>query len=176
MVENKYVFYGLIAGAITGVVLGVSFLSITGTLNELVREIIVYQLTAANAPQEVIDETLAEIGNLMSYIIWIAPPAYVFQMLILGALFGALESFIINRFKLNASVAAILTGGVFIITLTVLPMAVLTYIEPKMVSIILKHINLAFILMPGIVYTTLLTIFSGVKGPWSKVKEETISP
>lgn len=176
MVENKYVFYGLIAGTITGAVLGVSLLSITSTLNELIKEIIVYQLTVINSSQEVINETLEKIGNLMSYIVWIAPLAYVFQMLILGALFGALESFIINRFKLNASVAAILTGGAFITTFTILPIVVLTCIEPKIISIIFKHINLVFILMPGIVYTTLLIIFSSIKGPWGKVKEETVSP
>ena len=173
MVESRYVLYGLIAGFIAGVIAGSIPLLLGNVFDEMIKDVMMEQLKLAGAPQEVIDEALASIGSTIAIIKWIAPIASAFQMLLLGGLFGFVQDIFIRKFKLVPWLSAILSGTLYTLLLGVIPMlAISLAYGTGLIQSILKHLSPIIVFLPEIIYTALLTLFSAVEGPWSRIGKE----
>ncbi len=105
MVESKYVLHGLIAGAVSGAVIGVMTFIYMPPVEEVLKVAEQY-VNLSGISRELLRGYLS-IALLVSPII-----AFVFS-LILGALFGALYDYIDKKIKIHVVVSALLTGTIF---------------------------------------------------------------
>jgi len=180
---SRYALYGVIAGLITGLVLGVASIvvlnMITKDLHALLRDVLKYQLDMLNLPPKTYEEayniSLSRVDELLPVISWIAPIAYVIQYVLLGALFGLLQNFIRLKADVKPSTAALLTGVVFTLLIYVLPLVLVSFLYSGLIDIVSKYFNPVLIYVssvaPGVVFTLALLVVSSVKGPWAKIVE-----
>jgi len=180
---SRYALYGVIAGLITGLVLGVASIvvlnMIAKDLHALLRDVLKYQLDMLNLPPETYEEvyniSLSRVDELLPVISWIAPIAYVIQYVLLGALFGLLQNFIRLKAGVKPSTAALLTGVVFTLLIHILPLVLVSFLYSGLIDIVSKYFNPVLIyvpsVVPGVVFTLALLVVSSVKGPWAKIVE-----
>ena len=167
--SNKPILYSIFAGMITGVVVGLLPLSLMSSFNEMLREIVMYQLTSANASKEVIEEALSKINETLIIVMWITPIATTIQMILIGALFGILHRYFINKYNIKPWYSALIVGVIFILLTEAIPIFASLFLNQQIINIVFKYINPFMIFIPGILYTILLILFSSIKGPWAKL-------
>ncbi len=107
MVESKYVLHGLIAGAVSGAVIGIITFIYMPSVEEVLK--IAEQYTNFSGLSREVLKGYLSIVLLVSPII-----AFVFSLL-LGALFGALYDYLDKKIRVyvHVVVSALLTGAVF---------------------------------------------------------------
>jgi len=167
MVESKYVLYGLVSGAISGIVAGLIVYLSREELLELIDELISLE---GNVPPE----TFSLVRSIVNYVSMFSPILYLVQMIIIGAIFGSLEDYLIKRFSLKPFFAALISGGVFLILFLTFPMITLLTVDPKILLLIVKHLGLVRILLPSITYIAALTFLSATDILERHVKEEDV--
>ena len=106
MVESKYVLYGLVAGAVSGVVAGIAVFLTMPTVDEVLEYIRSYNIDVARIVEELPKIYLAIVLLLSPFIV------FVFS-LVLGAVFGALYEYIDKRVPGPPILSALLTGLVY---------------------------------------------------------------
>ena len=112
MVESKYVLYGLVAGAVSGVVAGIAVFLTMPTVDEVLEYIRSYNIDVARIVEELPKTYLAIVLLLSPFIV------FVFS-LILGAVFGAMYEYIDGRVPGPPVLSALLTGLVYAVVLVV---------------------------------------------------------
>ena len=167
MVESKYVVYGLVSGAVSGIVAGVVVYLGREGLMKLIDELISLE---GNVPPE----TFSYVKSIVSYILMFSPILYLIQMVVIGAIFGSLEDYFIKKFGLKPVLAALASGGVFLIFFLIFPFMTLLAVDSKLVSLIIKHLGLARILLPSAVYVATLTFLSATDILEKYVREEEV--
>ena len=105
MVESKYVLHGLIAGAVSGAVIGIITFIYMPSVEEVLK--IAEQYTNFSGLSREVLRSYLSIILLVSPII-----AFVFSLL-LGALFGAFYDYLDKKIRLHVVISALLTGAVF---------------------------------------------------------------
>jgi len=169
MVENRYVLYSLTAGVIAGAFSSVTTtLMLGGAIEDFMRELMHQQLLWSGIPQEKIPEIVAKAVESLKWTYWLIPLGPIINMLFLGALLGLLLDFLVKKLK-RPYVASLLTGTTFIVLFQLLPLLLLEAIYGSWFTELLsKYIGMPLIIAPPVLYTVLLTIFSSVKGPWTR--------
>ncbi len=125
MVESKYVLHGLIAGAVSGAVIGVITFIYMPSVEE-VLEVAEQYVNFSGLSREVLKGYLS-IALLVSPII-----AFIFSLL-LGALFGVLYDYLDKKIRVHVVVSALLTGFIFWAVLVV-PNVVLGASKGKIIT------------------------------------------
>ena len=169
MVENRHILYSLTAGAIAGAFSSVVMtLMPSGAIEDLVRELMHQQLLWSGVPQENISEIVVRVIESLKWIYWLIPLGPIINMLFFGALLGLLLDFLVKKLK-RPYVASLLTGTFFMVLLQLLPLLLLEAVYGSWFTELLnKYMGMPLIIAPSVLYTVLLTIFSSVKGPWTR--------
>ena len=169
MVENRHILYSLTAGVIAGTFSSVTMaLTLSGAIEDLMRELVHQQLLWSGVPQEKIPEIVAKAVESLKWTYWLIPLGPIINMLFLGALLGLLLDFLVKKLK-RPYVASLLTGTFFIVLLQLLPLLLLEAVYGSWFTELLnKYMGMPLIIAPSVLYTVLLTIFSSVKGPWTR--------
>lgn len=167
MVESKYVLYGLISGAISGLSEGIIVYLGRKEVMELIVEL-------ARIEGNVPSKTLSYVESIANYILMFSPILYLIQMIIIGAIFGSLEDYFVKKFGLKPALAALASGSIFLIFLLGLPLATLSIANSKVLSLIVKHFGLLRILLPSAIYIATLTFLSAADILKEHVKEESL--
>ncbi len=146
MVESKYVLHGLIAGAVSGVIVGIiTFLNMP-SVDEVLKTVERYG-GAGGLSGEI-------LRGYLSIVLMLSPLiAFVFS-LVLGAVFGALYDYLDKKIKVNVLLTAALTGAIFW-TVLVVPNMVLGASSGKIIT------NTVWALS----YTVVLLILAVVNNP-----------
>lgn len=167
MVESKYVLYSLSAGVIAGALSSTMILFKLSAFEEFVREFMYQQLLSSGLSGEGASEAIkAAIDGVRSFL-WLAPIGPIINMLFIGALLGVFLDFLVKRLK-KALYSSIMTGLV-LIALQVVPILLINEVYGSwFVDLLDKYVGLPILIAPPIAYTVLLTIFSSVRGPWTK--------
>ena len=152
MVESKYVVYGLVSGVISGLVSGLIVYFSKETIINLTYDLMVLEGT----PPEAIES----VKPIINYAIMLSPVLYIIQMLIIGAIFGSLEGYLVKKFHLKPVFAALATGGIYVTFLMLIPMATLMIIDPKIPMLIVKHLGYHIVALPIIVFVAALVFLS----------------
>ncbi|MCD6488524.1 MAG: hypothetical protein J7K21_04800 [Desulfurococcales archaeon] len=170
MVESKQMLYSLAAGLIAGVIASiVIFIKIGGMVNEFMFELVYNQLLATGLSGDKALEIANQTIEGIKPIYWLIPISPIINMLFISAILGILLDFLVNRLHLKPYTASILTGLTLILLLQLTPIIILGKLYGGWITELLdKYIGLPVILTPSIIYTTLLTIFNTIKGPWNK--------
>ncbi|MEM2214663.1 MAG: hypothetical protein QXD66_07275 [Candidatus Nezhaarchaeales archaeon] len=167
MVESKYVLYSLLAGVIAGALSSIMMLFKLNAIEEFVREFMYQQLLLSGLSEEGASEVVKMAIDGVRAFLWLAPIGPIINMLFLGALLGVLLDFLVKKLR-RPYYPSILTGLV-LIALQVVPIMVINWMYGSWFTELLdRYIGLPFIIAVPIVYTILLTIFSSIKGPWTK--------
>jgi len=169
MVENKYILYSLVAGVIAGAFSSIMMiLTLSNTIEDFTRELVYKQLLWSGAPQEKIPEIVAKITESLKWVYWLIPVGPVINMLFFGALLGLLLDFLIRKLK-KPYIASMLTGAIFLVLFQLVPLLLLEAVYGSWFTDLLsKYIGMPLMIAPPVLYTVLLTIFSSVKGPWTR--------
>jgi len=112
MVESRYVLYGLVAGAVSGVVAGVAVFLTMPTVDEVLEYIRSYNMDVARVVEELPRTYLAVVLRLSPLIV------FVFSLM-LGAVFGAVYEYIDERVPGPPVLSVLLTGLVYAVVLVV---------------------------------------------------------
>ena len=150
MVESRYVLYGLIAGLIAGIVTAV--ITAVSLFMQGLDKAVEYALKEAAKFTPLID-----ISMLREYIrigLLISPFVTIIIMVVLGAIFGALYEYLDKKMGYPPIVVPILTTGLFLSMLLVLPNIILGGMGKAIMNFI-----------TCIVYTVSLLILSYRKCP-----------
>jgi len=167
LVESKYVLYSLLAGVIAGALSSIMMLFKLNAIEEFVREFMYQQLLLSGLSEEGASEVVKMAIDGVRAFLWLAPIGPIINMLFLGALLGVLLDFLVKKLR-RPYYPSILTGLV-LIALQVVPIMVINWMYGSWFTELLdRYIGLPFIIAVPIVYTILLTIFSSIKGPWTK--------
>jgi len=167
MVESKYVLYGLISGAISGIIAGLIAYFSREELMKLIDELI-------SLEENVPPEASSYVKAVVNYVSVFSPILYLIQMVVVGAIFGSLEDYFIRKLRLKPVLAALASGGVFLIFFLAFPLATLLAIDPNILFLIIKHLGLTRILLPSISYIVILTFLSATNVLEKYVKEEDV--
>jgi len=169
VVENRHILYSLTAGVIAGAFSSIIMtLTLSGTIEDLMRELIHQQLLWSGVPQEKIPEIVARAIESLKWTYWLIPLGPIINMLFLSALLGLLLDFLVKRLK-KPYVASLLTGTAFIVMFQLLPLLLLEAVYGSWLTELLnKYMRMPTIIAPSVLYSVLLTIFSSIKGPWTR--------
>jgi len=152
MVESKYVVYGLVSGVISGLVSGLIVYFSGETIVKLTYDLIVLE----GAPPE----TIEYVKPIINYVIALSPILYIIQMLVIGAIFGSLEDYLVKKFHLKPVFAALATGGVYVTFLMIIPMVTVAIIDLRILSLIVKRLGYCIIALPVVVFIAALVFLS----------------
>jgi len=140
-------------------------------LDQFLSELIIAQLRSAGTPETAIAEVVAKVKDVTSMILPLIPASVILQSVIIGSLLGLLYGYLIESRGLKPVHAAFITGAVYACVFGALPLAVMYYTYREVVAVILKYIPIYVVLSDGVAYTIVLTLFSVVKGPWTRWAE-----
>ncbi|ADI31188.1 hypothetical protein [Staphylothermus hellenicus] len=105
MVESKYVLYGLVSGAVSGLVAGIlTYLTLPSV--DAVLEQVRSRINITSVPEDILRSYIS-LGLIL------APFIIFFIALILGALFGALYDFLDQKIPGSPIIAVLLTGTIY---------------------------------------------------------------
>ncbi len=166
MVESKYVVYGLVSGVISGLASGLIVYFSRETIIKLTYDLIVLE----GAPPE----TIEYVKPIINYAIMLSPILYIIQMLIIGAIFGSLEDYLVKKFHLKPVFAALATGGVYVTFLMLIPMATLAIIDSRILTLIVEHLGYHIIALPVIVFIATLVFLSSTDVLAPYISEERV--
>ncbi|MET1159473.1 MAG: hypothetical protein ABWW65_00795 [Thermoprotei archaeon] len=170
MVENKQILYGAVAGLISGIIGSiVLYVVLAPSFDAFIYNLMYYQLKSTGLPEENITSLLNTTLKTIKSIYWLIGIGPVINMLLIGALMGLYNSFLINRLRLAPGIASLLTGLTLILLLQLLPISLISMFYGEwFLEVLDEFIGLPVIIAPSIVYTVLLIVFNTLKGPWEK--------
>lgn len=167
MVESKYVLYSLSAGVIAGVLSSIMMFFKLNAIEEFVREFMYQQLLSSGFSEEGASEVVKMAIDGVRAFLWLAPIGPIINMLFLGALLGVLLDFLVKKLR-KPYYSSILTGLV-LIALQVVPILIINEVYGSwFVELLDKHVGLPLLVAPSIAYAILLTVFTSIKGPWTR--------
>ena len=164
-------FISIIAALLASAILVPFTIGFISNLDQFLSELITVQLRSIGAPEAAIAEAIARVKNIINMILPLIPVSDVLQSVIIGSLLGLLYGYLIASRGLRPAYAALTTGAVYICVLNALPLAVMYFTYGDVVAVILKYIPAHVIFGGGVAYTLILTLFSVVKGPWTRWAE-----
>jgi len=170
MVESRQILYSVIAGILAGITASIIIaIRINGMFAPFIQDLVYYQLLAQGIPSseafEIAKQTAESIGSL-TWLLYVGP---IINMLFMGAILGIVLDLLVNKVKLNPGMSSIITGFILIFLLQLLPIYVMGSLYGQwFIDTLNKYIGLWIILTPSIIYTSLLTLFNAIKGPWIK--------
>lgn len=169
---GRHVIHGLIAGLITGLIVSLlTILIFMSSIEALMEDLVRNQLSKTLPPNE-LEEALKVIKGSIQAVMLIAPVAQVIQYLLLGALFGLVKGLLNTKLRLSEVLSAIAVGALYIILLSIIPIAVISTLEPELMEVISNHFNpYLMALTPGAIFAATIVLVSIVKGPWTKLIE-----
>lgn len=162
----RYIYYGMIAGFLAGLIVGAVIIASSGTLEAVMTESINGQL-----PPEEVNKTVETVLQIFNVMIYVSPIIYGIEMLLFGALFGLLHRWLVLSKNMGEVQGAVITGAAFIVIIELLPMGTTYLISPKQIEIISQALSPALWFLPGLTYLAILIFLSGVNGPWKKLGE-----
>ncbi len=164
-------FISIIAALLASAILVPFTIGFISNLDQFLSELITVQLRSIGAPEAAIAEAIARVKNITNMILPLIPVSDVLQSVIIGSLLGLLYGYLIASRGLRPAYAALTTGAAYICILNALPLAVMYFTYEDIVAVILKYIPAYVIFGSGVAYTLLLTLFSIIKGPWTRWAE-----
>ncbi len=111
MVESKYVSHGMVAGAVSGVVMGVIAFIYMPSVEEVLGTAEHYANLSG------LSEEL--LKGYLSIVLLVSPVIVFVFSLLLGAVFGALYGYVDKKIGLNVVLSAVITGMVFWVVVVV---------------------------------------------------------
>lgn len=166
----RYIYYGMIAGFLAGLIVGGVIITSSGTLEAVMKELITESINGQLPPEEV-NKTVETVLQIFNVMIYVSPIIYGIEMLLFGALFGLLHRWLVLSKNMGEVQGAIITGAAFIVIIELLPMGTTYLISPKQIEIISQALSPALWFLPGLTYLAILIFLSGVNGPWKKLGE-----
>ncbi len=158
-VESRLVLYGLLAGISSGIVQFVATIVIINNFNSALTPFSAGSINSAfSGPFE----------WLIRIVLGISPLLAVVQCALYGAIFGVIAE-VLTKAGLSVPIAAFISGMLYFTVFGVIP-----FIALLIVGVIDGTINgslLALVLAHPVTYLVLITLFSSLKGPWSRVFE-----
>jgi len=152
-VESKLVLYGLLAGILSGIVQFVAVIVTINNLNSLLAPLPPDNNVFSGPP-----------GWIIKVVLGISPLLAIVQCAFYGAIFGVIADVLAGA-GLKAPIAALISGVLYFIAFSVIPLSTL------LITDIINETLFALMLAHPLTYLILFTIFSTLKGPWSKVFE-----
>ena len=166
MIEGKHVFISILAALVAYAASAAVMLPMATHAGGFLRDVVAAQLTNQGAPQEAIDEAVKAIQPMAAILPYLIPVSVVLNSAIIGALFGMLYSYIIDRTG-RRELAALITGAAH----AALVGAGLAAIQAEgIMGVFTKYVPMPALLTPAAVYAAALLIFSR-GGPWEGFAE-----
>ena len=166
--DRRFIYYGMLAGFLSGVVTGISLLASIGSLETFLKTIIEMSLPPNSYNETLINETLRQIIGVYNVLLYASPLLYGIEMLIFGALFGLFHRWLVFVKGVSEAVGAVLTGVFFMLLVQGIPLGIIYASDITQISVIFSVINPLLVFVPGVTYTLLLLFFAAVDGPWKK--------
>ncbi len=173
MVESRIILYNILAGIITGIIIAIIFyLFALEGINEFTYQLIIKQLIINGlAPHEAVkiaNKTLSSIKSIE----WIYPLGVILDMFFISIMLGIINDYILRKTSMKPYIASIITGLILLVVFQLLPLILVSAIIGEwIIDLHSKYIGFHIQAIMTLVYTTLLVIFTSVKGPWSRVLE-----
>ncbi len=164
--EGKHVFISILAALVAYAASAAVMLPIATHAGDFLRDVVAAQLTSQGAPQEAIDEAVKAVQPMAAILPYLIPVSVVLNSAIIGALFGMLYSFIIDRTGRRV-LAALITGAAH----AALIGAGLAALQVEgLMSVFTEYVPMPALLASAAVYAVALLIFSR-GGPWEGFAE-----
>lgn len=169
---QRHVLEGAVAGLATGLLLSiVTALVLAPSVTPLVEDLVRHQLSGLLPPEEV-DEAVKAAVEIAGTALLVAPVIQPIQYALLGALFGLVRGALRIKLGLGAASSALAAGGLFTLSLGVAPIVALSALQPWMVEVISRYLNLYLAAVaPGAVFTAALIAVGLARGPWARLAE-----
>ena len=170
VLEGKHVFISILAALVAYAATAAAMFPIITHAGEFLSDVVAAELISQGAPPEVIEGAIKAVQPMAAILPYLIPVSVILNSAIMGALFGMLYSYLINRTG-RKLVAALATGAAHA-ALVIAGIAVI--IAEDLWHVMSKYINTYALLTPAIAYLAALTLFS-MKGPWERLADATPS-
>jgi len=163
---NKYIFYGVLAGALVGIFWGIFAIAYSNTLTEMMKYIIEETSRRYNVPEDEIQMAVKSIEHTMRYIVYLLPISGLINGIILGVIAGGFTQLFVDKLRIKPVIAAFmgLMALFFIIILAIYSTE--KYTGGVVIESLTKYLPVWLILGPYLSYIALFMIFCSIKGPW----------
>ncbi len=138
----------------------------------MVSQVLRYQLLI-RLPRDKAEGLLNNVKPTLDAILTIAPVLQIFQYVIFGSIFGAIQGFLNIKLRLGEVLSAIASGMIYILTLCVVPLITVKPLLQEIFGLGSSDEFLIYMLtlVHGILFTASLTLTSIRQGPFSKFWE-----
>ena len=173
MVESKIILYNILAGIITGIIIAVIlYLFALKGINEFIYQLTIKQLILNGlAPHEAVkiaNKTLSSIESIE----WIYPLGIILDMFFISIILGIINDYILRKTGIKPYMASIITGLILLVVFQLLPLALVSVTMGKwIIDLYSEYIGFHVQAIMTLTYTTLLIVFTSIKGPWSRILE-----
>ncbi len=159
--------YSILAGLVSGLIAGFLSIAIASSIEAFTGDLM-EEVLQLNSTQKAI--VMKQVEAIMDKLYWVLPISTTIQMVLLTGLFGILHKHLIVSRNMKPLYSSIITGLSFIILIEIVPLLILEIMYHGVIGLMHKYIGIHMVLLPGILYTILLAVFT-TKGPWREIAE-----
>ncbi len=173
MVESRTILYNILAGIITGVILvPLFYLIVNDKIIGFIYELTYRQLITSGFSQQTASRIANQTISSIKALEWIYPIGIIVDMFFISIVLGIINEYILRKTKVKTYIASIIMGLILLLVFQILPLMILSIsMGAWIIEIYNKYIGFYIPILIAITYTSLLLLFTCIKGPWSKLLE-----
>ncbi len=163
---NKYIFYGILAGALVGLFWGIIAIAYSSELTNMMKYIVEETSRQYNVPEDEIQIAVKSVENTMRYVAYLLPISGLINGIIWGVIAGGFTQIFVDKLRIKPAIAAFMGLMILFFIMALAVYSTERYTGGLIIRSLTKYIPTWLVLGPYLSYIILYMVFCSIKGPW----------